>query len=487
MDDDPSKRFKPSDEEIAAMLKKDGVTVEDLKIDEPPEEEYEPLEEEAQSPEQDQEIEFDYVIPTETYRQHHRHRRHRHHHRSSSKSSSPDEAFEDYVFASHSKKHRKHRKRIPTWLRVILIILAVILGLAIIAAGAFFIMHEIGRGEMHNYDDINIVIPLTDYDDNKAEIVDKGRTIEYNGTTYRLNEDIMTVTFIGYKKRNDGVDKNKFMGDAIYIIAIDSETGKTTVVGVSRDTMADVDVYSAEGHYIDTEKRQLTYAYSYGSSEIKGGQNVNTSLSRLFFGLPLNNYFAIDLEAVEDLNDAIGGVTVNSLMEFDSDYYGRTIQKGEEVTLHGSDAAKYIQSRDISELESNNDRMDRQQQYIKSFLSSIVPAAKKDLSTVTSLFGVVSDNADTTLTLPRVAYLATAALTKMRDASEIEYVRLTGEIQKGEHAEMVLKDQDILETMLKVFYTPVGRSAKTAPASEPATEPATEIAAITPTEQTAPQ
>ena len=74
---------------------------------------------------------------------------------------------------------------------------------------------------------------------------------------------------------------------------------------------------------------------------------------------------------------------------------------------------------------------------------------------MTNLYGVVSDNADTTLDLPKITYLATTALTKMRSSNEIEYLRLSGKIKEGEHAEMYLDDKDVLETMLKVFYKPV--------------------------------
>ena len=399
---------------------------------------------------------FDYIVPAETYKQHHK----QYHKKRTRKKTPPrdpmDEAMDGYVFATPAKKrHRKHKKKLPVWAKILITVVSVILVLAITVGSAYFIMKDIGRKAMHNYEDIDISIPLKDESGkDAASILDKGYTIKYGGKTYLLNRDVMSVVFIGYNQDETG-ESGRYMGDAINIIAIDANTGKTSVIGVSRDTMLDVNIYSAEGEFMDTQKTQLAYAYSYGNDEVSGGKNVNTSLTRLFFGLPFNNYFAIDLNAMKDLNDAIGGVTLNSLMTFDSEYYGTTIEEGEEVTLHGADAEQYIRNRDIEKLESNNDRMDRQQQYIKAFLSSIIPAAKKDLSTVTNLYGVVSDNADTTLDLPKVTYLATTALTKMRSSKEIEYLRLSGEIKEGDHAEMYLKDKDVLETMLKVFYTPV--------------------------------
>ena len=399
---------------------------------------------------------FDYVIPAK------RKKHKKHHH---DKSSAPkaldlmDEDMDDFVFVNPTKKkhhkHGKHRKKWPLWLKIIVIVVSVILAIAIAATATYFIMKEIGRNAMHDYNDIDITIPLKEKDGkDSADVMDKGRTIKYGGKTYRLNEDIMTVTFIGFNEEESG-ENNQYMADAIYITAIDDHTGKTTILGISRDTMLDVDVYSVEGKLIDTEKKQLSYAYSYGNEKVKGGQNVNTSLSRLFFGLPLKNYFAIDLSSLKELNDAIGGVTLVSKMTFESKEYGRTIEEGEEVTLMGKDAVTYVQARDINVLESNNTRMDRQQQYIMAFLSSIVPAAKKDLSVVTNLYGVLSENADSSLDLPKLTYLASTALGKLRKASDIEYVRLTGKIKAGEHAEMYVKDKDALETMLKVFYTPV--------------------------------
>ncbi len=412
----------------------------------------------ASSEQKSEAEEFDYIVPGETYE--HRQKKRRRKRKASKRSDKThdllDEAVEGYVFATPvKKKHKKHRKKRPLWLKILLSVVSVILVLALTVTAAFFIMKEIGRKSMHNFDNIDIEIPIRD-DGGKetAGIMDKGRTIKYNGKTYRLNEDVMTVTFIGYNEGEVG-ENDQYLADAIYIVAIDDYRGKTTILGVSRDTISDVDVYSASGQFIDTEKLQLSYAYSYGNSAVTGGKNLNATLTRLFFGLPLNNYFAINLEALEELNDAIGGVTLTSQIPFESAYYGRTIQQGEEVTLHGSDAAHYVQTREFDPVDANNERMNRQQQYIKAFLASIVPAAKKDLSTITNLYGVVSDNSDSSLGLPEVTYLASNALSKMRNADEIEYIRLDGKIKAGEHAEMYLDDTDVLETMLSVFYTPV--------------------------------
>jgi len=142
-------------------------------------------------------------------------------------------------------------------------------------------------------------------------------------------------------------------------------------------------------------------------------------------------------------------------MTFTSPIDGRTINEGETVTLHGKEADYYVRHRDTEKLDSNNERMQRQQEYIRAFMSSIVPAAKKDISVITKLYDEIKVNSDTSLDLPKITYIASTALTKLRNASDIEYVSLKGPITMGEYAEMRVTNEETLKTMLSVFYTPL--------------------------------
>ena len=238
-------------------------------------------------------------------------------------------------------------------------------------------------------------------------------------------------------------------------MTVDTETGEMKILGVSRDTMADVDIYSEEGKFIDTDRKQIAFSYAYGSEKVTGGRNTTTSLSRLFYSLPFENYFAINMNALVTLNDLIGGVTLTSSMTFDSPIDGRTIHEGETVTLHGKEADYYVRHRDTSQLDSNSDRMKRQQEYISAFMSSAIPAAKKDLSIVTKLYNEIRVNSDTSLTLPKLTYIASTAVTKVRSANDIEFLSMKGTYTEGEYAELNVSNKDAIRTMLDVFYTPL--------------------------------
>lgn len=409
--------------------------------------------------------EFEYVVPKESFKQHMK-RKHRSRERSGTTKTATEEerneAEAGFVFAvprkrrkhKHRHRHRKFRHMAP-WKRILIVLGAALLAVAILLGGTFLVLNEIGRHSMHDYENAEVVTPAAD--ESGEEIIkadNKGHVITYDGVSYELNDNLISVTFIGADE-GTGENADLQMSDAIYILTVDAETGKVKILGISRDTMADVDLYSEEGRFIDTEHKQIAFSYAYGNDQVTGGKNTTVSLSRLFYGLPFNNYFAINMDALITLNDTIGGVTLTSSMTFTSPIDGRTISEGETVTLHGKEADYYVRHRDTEQLDSNNDRMQRQQEYIRAFLNAIIPAAKKDISVVNKLYNEIKVNSDTTLDLSKMTYIASTALTKVKSASDIEYVGLKGTITEGEYAELNPTNEDTIRTMLDVFYTPL--------------------------------
>ena len=413
---------------------------------------------------------FDYVVPQR--------KKHKKHHSGSDSAKTAvaldsDEAYDDdYVFGSdnpdyYTKKKSKKKKKKSKLKTVLISVLCVILALVIGIVGTFFVMREIGRSKMHDYNKIEIEAPDKDESGNIIDTLDAtGRVINYGGVSYEFNDNVISIAFIGADE-GSGQDEGMMMGDAIYVLTVDAKSGDTKILGISRDTMADVDVYSNEGKFIDTEKLQMAYAHAYRSDTVTGGQNTITSISRLFYGLPMKNYFAINMDALTTLNDAIGGVTLTSSITFVSPEDGRTISEGETVTLHGKEADKYVRTRDMTQLESNNDRMQRQQEYIRAFLSQIFPAVKNDISVVSKLYSAITDNSETSLDITKMTYIASTAVSHLNSASDIQYVNLKGKIVEGKHAEMYVSNEDTIRTMLDIFYKPITfSSAKETSAEE---------------------
>lgn len=378
----------------------------------------------------------------------------------SSKNKTPDnkpsaDAADDFVFAQpHSKKTKKHRKL----KRFLIIFFATILGLIIVAAGTLFVLNQIGKSAMHDYDDLSIEPPVEQLNDVDS-VEDSGKTIKYNGGTYVFNEDVATVVFLGIDtkdfERTDIQIGTAGQADAIYIAVIDTKTEEVTILGVSRDTMVDVNVYNTKGEFVNTQNLQICLSFAYGDGAHTSCENTLVSLQRLFYGMKFDTYFAFDTRALETLTDTIGGVTITALTDFYSDYYGRTIKKGETVTLYGNDATMYARSRDLDELDSNNDRMARQQQYMTAFLKETWSSIKSEPTIVLDLYDEISDNSTTNLDISKMTYLVTTAITGLDSYNEVQFVNLAGTVEKGEYAEFHVDQKQLMETMLDLFYVKV--------------------------------
>jgi polyisoprenyl-teichoic acid--peptidoglycan teichoic acid transferase len=241
--------------------------------------------------------------------------------------------------------------------------------------------------------------------------------------------------------------------DAIFLQTLDVNTGKTVIIGISRDSMVDIDVYSMDGNFIRTDHKQLCLAYAYGDGKKTSCDNVIKSVSRLLYGMPIEFYCAMDLEPIGKLNDAVGGVTVKALE--DITLSGGLLKKGETITLRGDDAKTYVQQRDISAIDSNMPRMKRQQQYLTAFAQSALRMTKRDVTTPVKLLNRFSQYITTNLDASKITYLTTSVLTNNSNG-EFDFRMVQGKVFKGEkYAEFVVDETALYELILDVFYNKV--------------------------------
>ncbi|MBR3148675.1 MAG: LCP family protein, partial [Eubacterium sp.] len=371
------------------------------------------------------------------------HHRHRHsskkHHSSSSHHSS-----------SHSSsKSKKKKKSLPTAIKIAIIILLVLILAFGTVLGTFLVLKNMGKKDI-----MPVVTEQTKYEE----------IIEYNGHKYKYNENIVSFAFEGIDVRTlQTVDETDFIGacDANIVVAIDTETGKTNAIVIPRDTMVDVDMYSAKtGLLLKSDKTQLCLAYAYGDGAELSCQNTVDAMSRILNNVPINKYFALDLDGIAPLNDAIGGVEIsNSLYAFPDE----GINIGDPVTLKGDMAEKYVRTRDVDYIEASLNRTERQMQYVRAYANQALPAVVRDFSTVSKLYNIAKNYSRTNLTLSNATYMASLLLSK--NIRDFDTVMLKGEMKSSPAKDLAFKDfvyaefypdEDFLmQSVLNAFYTQI--------------------------------
>ena len=349
---------------------------------------------------------------------------------------------------SHRKKHRNHKKhKMKTWKKVLLSVLCVFLGLTIIAAGLTAFMILRGQKELFT-DDVQITQP----DGIDAMVQDSGQYIVYNGVTYKYNDKVTSMLFMGVDKKMDekNIEGTGGQADVIVLMAIDIKNRKLTMMNIPRDTMTDVAIYSVGGYYTGMKRQQICLSYAYGDGKEKSCTNTVASVKRVFYNIPVNTYYSLDLAGLVTLNDAIGGVDVVS---------PETIEKfkqGETYHLMGYDADRFIEARVHDTAQANDLRMKRQQVYTKSFISKAMTEVKSDPSVALALYNESAPFSCTNITPAKVTYLAQDIAT--HGSLKTDIINIAGKTtlnEKTQEAEFNISEKEFYEQFLSVFYEKV--------------------------------
>ena len=399
-----------------------------------------------------------------------------HHHRSSTSSDyihTPGNEATPVVrstttnhFRNNKKKDRKWKRR--PWWQKLLIILAWISGILLVLALAalifFLISSHIGLREATNYNNASISPPT--FKGVSVSVEDNGKTVFYKGQQYKLNTNIANIICMGIdtqdiKNTEYETLADKGQADALFLVALDTETGETTVISIPRDTMADVDIYDADGKYLRTEKLQICQSYAYGDGQESSCQNTISAVRRIFYQLPLQTYFAMDISAIAPINDSIGGVRLRMI---DDSFYDINLihrSKGEVLTLYGDNARKYVQQRDVNANASSINRLERQIQYLKAFSKKALSETKKDITTPISLYNVISSNSISNIDINRITGFARCLIEN--GITNLQFKTIPGESKKSDtldengeaYNEFYINEEAFYELFLDTFYVPV--------------------------------
>lgn len=333
--------------------------------------------------------------------------------------------------SKESIKRIKRRRRIRTLLIVLLVIGAVA------AAGWGFVNHSVNQGKKKIEEKTEKVI--------KA----KGDTITYNGKKYALNKHMATVAFIGFDGRNNDDGTQKGQSDTVMVVALNTDTGEARGIIIPRDSMVAVDTYS-NGSFAGQVTEQLCLQFAYGTDGDNSSALTAAAASRVLDNIPVDYYYTLNIEGVAPINDSIGGVTLVPTQTVP----GTSVVEGQETTLFGTTAEKYVQWRETTNLTSSLDRTARQVSYVQAFASKVLSSAKSNPAMLISLYQAMGDYTWTNLGLDEFSYLATTMLE--HGLTSFDVVTLQGTMQQGDtFAEFYLDRDNVKQTVVDTFYHPV--------------------------------
>ena len=280
------------------------------------------------------------------------------------------------------------------------------------------------------------------------------KTITRDGVEYFPRQDITVVMVLGIDQhgpvQDSGYHKNPGAADMVMLLVFDETAKEYSVLQLNRDTMLDMNVLGIRGENAGTYYGQLALAHTYGSGLADSSVNVKNTLMNYIHGLTVDYYVTMNMDAIPIVNDAVGGVTVTVVDDFSE--VNPSITKG-EITLRGDQVLDFVQTRKNVGDQKNTTRMERQQEYMTSFLKTLKEKAKEDAELAVKLYDQVSPYMVTDCS----AETLSSMLNRYMDYTMAEIISPEGESRVVEGYYEFYVDEDKFEDLIiEVFYKEKG-------------------------------
>ena len=158
-------------------------------------------------------------------------------------------------------------------------------------------------------------------------------------------------------REGDGISRS----DVIMLARVDAANSCVTLVSIPRDTMIGRDDGSVE-------KINATYNYGPGSTVREVSE---------FAGVDIAHYVEVDFEGLEEVVDALGGVTVNIPEDIPAGNGGLSFSAGEQ-TLNGEQALAYARER-YNVSGGDFGRAQAQRQIVGAIVSQVLASSPTDM------------------------------------------------------------------------------------------------------------
>ncbi len=279
--------------------------------------------------------------------------------------------------------------------------------------------------------------------------VTEAPTVPSTEEARKRKENLETILVLGLDKNEYPDDSrayiNDMQSDFNLVLVLDKDTNVCTPLLLNRDTMTEIIRLGVFGDEAGTFTGQLALAHTYGSGGSDSCINAKKVVSK-FLGVPIDHYMSFTMDAVPTVNDAVGGVTVTVLDDFQD---SQTLIKGETVTLMGQESLNYVRGRHGAGDQTNISRMKRQEQYMSALIERLIAAAKEDQDLLTKLTLSLGDAFQTDYTVSQLQKLAD----RLMEAKIEDFVTIEGEAKVGKEFMEFYPDQAALEkTIDEVFY-----------------------------------
>ncbi len=286
------------------------------------------------------------------------------------------------------RKKRHSKRRLLAQVVTCILLVCLFVGSAVLGAGAAFYTastHTITTDTENSLSKVDVA---------ESELV--------------YDQDVVNILLIGADKRSDETEQGR--SDSTMIATIDMKSGEIKLTSLMRDMYLEIPGYG---------QHKFNAAYSYG-----GVQLVYKTIAENF-GVKLDGYVEVDMEAFREVVDLLGGVPME-LTESEA-YYLQTAyvnsKHGEKNVVAGENLLTPYQAlaycRIRQDVTGEYGRTDRQRKVLISLYNQV---KSEDLMTITNICMKALRYVTTDLSEKQIRSLMTSVITM--GATDIQQLRI---------------------------------------------------------------
>lgn len=218
-----------------------------------------------------------------------------------------------------------------------------------------------------------------------------------SGSNKDMTKETFTVLLTG---------ENEGLADSIILFTVNPVSMKVTMTSIPRDSYVPITCYN-------NSSSKINDAHS-----VSEGCMVDTVTQ--LTGIDIDYTIEFTFDAVIQIIDAMGGITVDNPYEFTTYFSGITYPAG-KLTMDGGHALTYARER-YSLPNGDFDRQVHQQLIIKALVNTIMESGSTEL--LVKIFEAAGDNVTTNISIDQMVEFTSYAMSKMKryynqDASPI--------------------------------------------------------------------
>lgn len=273
------------------------------------------------------------------------------------------------------------------------------------------------------------------------------------GSDHEIDNYLFMGTDYSGNRQGTGEEYRGTMADFLLLVVVDHTDQSYACVELNRDTMTEIVLLQTDGSDGASAILQLCTAHWYGGNRKASCKNTVRAVSDLFGGLPIVEFYELNMEGIPVINHALGGVEVT--VEDDFSRSDPSLVMGETIKLSDEQAYHFLHDRINVGDGENTSRMRRQRAYMSGMFQQMHDMQKNDDQFVIRLLQELSEYSVSSMDFNQLG----GVIGNMQDYQNDGWHAIDGETALGQalgdgldHTEFYMDEADKLEKLTQIFH-----------------------------------